>query len=90
MNTRTLYIGEGVDPRLLEALRLRGVPRDCAACGRGEWTLLGGYVTLPQVKLPGKAHIGSEVMPCAPLVCKTCGNTVLLNLIQLGLGDLVK
>ena len=28
-------------------------------------------------------------MPCAVLVCQRCGNTILLNLMTLGLGDLL-
>jgi hypothetical protein len=84
----TLKISEGVNPRLSEALQRRRLPNPCAVCGWQTWTLLGGYVNLQMVRIPGKLHL-VEVMPCAAMVCENCGNTHLLNLIQLGLGDLV-
>ena len=42
------------------------------------------------VRLDGDSKVvvgGGQVMPCVALVCKTCGNTQLLNLRVLGLEE---
>jgi len=85
---KTFFIADGVDKRVVAALQRRGLPNDCAVCGWHEWTLLAGYVTL-LIALQTPGRFSQELLPSVAMVCKNCGNTHLLNLIQLGLGDLI-
>ncbi len=80
---------EDVQQRIIRAITAR-VPRMplCAVCGRQQWTLASGVVTIQLQEDPGAYVLGGPAMPCAALVCQHCGNTLLLNLVVLGLGDL--
>ena len=75
--------------RIVAAIRER-VPEiaKCAACGHDQWTLADGLVRLTLQKERGVVVVGGRNMPCVALICKRCGNTLLLNMIVLGLEDL--
>ncbi len=58
----------------------------CPLCGVDDWALLTEVV--PLVVQSRMSSVPSGSLLNAPLVCNNCGNTHLLNLIALGLGDL--
>jgi transposase-like protein len=76
--------------------RLNAVIPDmkCPLCRTDDWIVANGYVFL-QVhehtsSIYRELYRKSSEMPCVAITCKYCGNTHLLNLLQLGLGDLLK
>jgi cytochrome c-type biogenesis protein CcmH/NrfF len=62
----------------------------CAVCQNQNWTVAEGMVALTLQERLGALTIGGKVLPCVPLICNTCGNTILLNLKVLGLGDIAE
>ena len=75
--------------KVMEAIREK-LPHfgACNACHKGGWTLMDGFVHLQlsddvlQVPQPG-----ASALPCVALLCNNCGNTMLFNIIMLGIGD---
>lgn len=65
----------------------RGWP--CWFCGDSRWTLADGFVTLLLSYGANPFQPSGDRLPSLALVCGNCGNTVLLNLVVLGLEDLV-
>jgi hypothetical protein len=53
--------------------------RPCYVCGSARWEVLG-HVTIALGNMPGQAQFGGPALPCAAVVCQTCGHTLLLNL----------
>lgn len=81
------------EKRILAALgeRLKGRSIGaCAICGQTTWQMLAKFVTITVTDDPAVQQIGGPNLPCLVLLCKTCGNVHLLNLLVLGLEDLVK
>jgi predicted nucleic-acid-binding Zn-ribbon protein len=86
-----LAFTEDEKQKLLAAIQAR-VPsiRNCPVCGNNNWTLANGYVQLPLQKEIGSTVLGGPVLPCVPIICTNCGNTVLLNAFILGLKDILE
>jgi hypothetical protein len=61
----------------------------CWYCGDSRWTLGDGFVTLVLSYGSSPFQPSGNTLPSLALICQTCGNTVLLNLLVLGLGDLI-
>jgi RNase P subunit RPR2 len=66
----------------------------CPLCHTDDWIVASGYVFLSAYEHPSSMmrelyRKGGE-LPCVAITCKVCGNTHLMNLLQLGLGDLLK
>ena len=62
----------------------------CPLCGTNGWTLAEGFAPLA---LQGGFYgfqVGERVLPCVALVCNNCGNTHLINLLNIGLRHLVE
>jgi len=61
----------------------------CPLCGNEDWLLSDGIVFLvfqdkyPMIKLSGQG------LPLAAITCTKCGNTHMINLIHIGLGDVL-
>lgn len=56
--------------------------KNCPMCGSNRWAV-HAYVPVelsPRIE----AVFGAQVLPSAGIVCQTCGNTVLVNLIVAG------
>jgi hypothetical protein len=76
--------------QVIAALTAKGAPKACSLCLTNSWTLADGIYFLvsqddfPNVNLTGKG------MPCCALLCNHCGNSHLINLVQLGFGDVLK
>lgn len=74
-----------------EAIKSRGAPRTCVLCGTNQWTLADGfYYFTTQEDFSNFVLGGGRGLPCAALICNNCGNTHFINLIQLGLQDLLQ
>lgn len=75
---------------IANALQIRSLPGSCSVCGQNNW-ILNEYITYIDLSEPGgPITIGGQSMPCAPLVCNHCGNTLLFNLVVLGVWDKIK
>jgi hypothetical protein len=55
----------------------------CQVCRHKEFTV-GPFVALPVATTPTNVSYGPTVVPCVALMCQTCGNTILINLLRLG------
>lgn len=55
----------------------------CPVCGRWDWDMADGFATVPLLWNVWTNDKKSG-LPCAALVCTTCGNTLFFNLIVLG------
>jgi ribosomal protein S27AE len=70
--------------------RLDNKTRPCPICGQLAWGLeKGGFVTVVLTDKPLKLALGGKGLPLVVLGCQNCGNSVLINLYTLGLGDLI-
>lgn len=76
--------------RILAAIQEKAPTQgNCTVCGSPTFTLADGFLSLT-VTDNAVAPIGSPPrLPSVALICSKCGNTVILNLFRLGLGDLV-
>jgi len=88
-----MKFSEEVGQKIVAALRQR-LPNQklspCAICGTNAWFINKGYVRLSiQEDLLG-AVLGGKAFPMIALICTNCGNTHLLNLKVLGLGELAE
>lgn len=66
-------------------LERSGGMKPCVLCLTTDWIWAEGLVSLPMLD-----PAGPKVLPLLPLVCKKCGNTVLINLRMIGLADLAQ
>jgi|HubBroStandDraft_6_1064221.scaffolds.fasta_scaffold00031_33 hypothetical protein len=63
--------------------------RACPFCGkRAGYTLADGFVFLSTKRRPAAVE-GGQGLPSIALICRKCGNTMLLNAVVLGLHDLL-
>jgi len=61
----------------------------CPLCQHPVWTMIDGPAVVTVRERFNVSDFDSG-LPSVALVCSNCGNTVLLNLFKLGLGDIVK
>lgn len=85
----TREIGERIIARLLERIPNRKM-LPCVICAQTQWSLEEGFVTLVLGAEPGKIYLEGGALPNVALMCRVCGNTHLLNLLALGLSDLIE
>lgn len=70
-------------------LREKATILKCGACGQSTWTLGTDIVLLPLQPNPKSFAVGGQSYPCIVLLCNTCGNTQLHNVLILGLGRIL-
>lgn len=77
--------------RIMQAIEERASGSGaCPVCGRSQWILADGFVMLSVQSEPtGNLVIGGRTLPSVALICGNCGDTRFLNLLVLGLGDLI-
>ena len=64
--------------------------RACPFCGkRAGYTLADGFVFLSTMRQPTAVDRGGTSLPSIALICRKCGNTMLLNAVVLGLQGLL-
>jgi hypothetical protein len=68
----------------IKAVQSPGRPQlVCSACGHWDWYMADGIANVPLLWNAWTGHSKSN-LPCAALVCLTCGNTLFFNLVALG------
>ena len=70
--------------KIKEILEKTGRTLICEICGSTNWTVSGIVSMSLQPNIGVGMVIGGPTLSMAPLVCRMCGNTKLLNLIALG------
>jgi hypothetical protein len=64
--------------------------RSCPFCGKlAGYTLADGFVFLSTRRQPDATAGGGQSLPSIALICRKCGNTMLLNAVVLGLQSLL-
>jgi hypothetical protein len=64
--------------------------RTCPFCGkRAGFTLADDFVFLSTTRQPSVFGGGGQSLPSIALICRKCGNTMLLNAVVLGLQSLL-
>jgi len=61
----------------------------CVLCENTNWNLEPFMVNI-SVTSNLASRLGGEILPLVPITCTNCGNTHFLNLVTLGLLDIVK
>lgn len=62
-----------------------GALKPCSFCGGGPWELANAYTQVSLTDDLRSIVIGGQMIPAVVVNCRNCGNTVLLNMILLGL-----
>lgn len=77
--------------QIIDAIKQRfpQMPR-CSLCANNNWTLADGYVSLTLQDDLSSWSVGGPSLPSVALICNHCGKTELMNLLMLGLTDLVE
>jgi hypothetical protein len=68
-----------------KALGEKGVIGVCDGCGKNNWSIVSQPIKLPLTDLTTNVRIPEPNIPCAAVVCSTCGNVRLHALGVLGL-----
>lgn len=89
-NGGAFFFSEETRNEILNTLHKRIKIPACPLCGTNTWTLADGFVALPLQEDFFAFAVGGPVLPCVALVCKNCGNTYLINLLNIGLRHLVE
>lgn len=76
--------------RIMAALKEKvPKPENCPICGNEDWNVGDNLVAVVLQEDAKQLKLTGSILPCIPVTCSNCGNTHLLNLIILGLRDLV-
>jgi hypothetical protein len=69
--------------RIIQHLKSGWTVQACPMCKKSNWEV-HGQVTLA---LSGGEHSAglSQNLPCAAIVCQSCGNTLIINLVVAGI-----
>jgi formate dehydrogenase maturation protein FdhE len=81
-----------VHDRILVALssRLPGKKLgNCPICGELKWNIASAFVAITTTVEPQQITLGPNAWPCVILYCTNCGNSHFLNLVVLGLQELL-
>lgn len=79
---------QAIADQVIAALQAKHAPRPCDNCGVNSWTMADGLFLLVAQKDAPNIELTGAGMPSAALICTNCGNTRLINLVQIGLGHL--
>ena len=86
-----MVLTEEEQTRILARIKERAPHLEtCPVCGNHTWQVQDNYVLIPVPQEAGGTTPGGSGLPCIPILCSNCGNTLLLNLIILGLRHLVE
>ena len=89
-NGGAFYFSEETRREILSTLHERIKIPACPLCGTNTWTLADGFIALPLQEGFSAFEVGGPALPCVALVCNNCGNTYLINLLNIGLRPLVE
>lgn len=62
----------------------------CPICGNKNWRVTNEFIALTVQEDLQSIKLAGVSLPLIPITCSNCGNTHFLNLITLGLRDLVE
>lgn len=86
-----MALTEKEQTQILERIKERAPHIEtCPVCGNHTWQVQDNYILIPAPQEAGRTTLGESGLPCIPILCSNCGNTLLLNLIILGLRHLVE
>ncbi len=79
----------GKQQLIMDTINRRLSPRSllCPISGDSNWAVESYIAALPATDTPSQISIGH--FPLAVITCTTCGYTHLVNLVELGLGDVL-
>src|ERR1700687_3606724 len=75
--------------QILAAIKERRPVIRCYVCETEKWTLAEGWISLPLLSNFYMNQRGKGSLVGVALICDRCGNTLLMNLGQLGLSHLI-
>jgi hypothetical protein len=61
----------------------------CASCGHNNFSIQGDIVMFPLQPRPGMVSLGGPSLPCLPVICTICGNTLFYNVFVLGVAQIL-
>ncbi len=76
--------------KVIDFLQAKWMNRPCPMCGSDGWAVQQGMFALLELRdestavgnsLPKPVTSAAQVVPVVPVVCKSCGNTVLISAI---------
>jgi len=73
--------------QFIEYLQAKWGGKSCPMCGKTDWSIMGRVYELREYGETGLVLGGNTIVPIVPVLCKNCGNTVLVNAIIAGLVD---
>jgi len=59
-------------------------PKICPVCGNTTWDTVDVVFELKSYVAEQESDEEATVMPLVPLTCKNCGNTILINVLTIG------
>ena len=60
----------------------------CSVCGTRTWTIQNDGLVYLAIQPSGDTIlVGGPSLPSVAIICRNCGNTLLLNVLVLGIGD---
>lgn len=59
-------------------------PKICPVCGNTAWDTVDVVFELKSYENARESSEQATVMPLVPLTCKNCGNTILINVLTIG------
>jgi hypothetical protein len=69
--------------KFVEHINKKWKSKNCLLCGANNWDVLG-YVPLSLADEPGAVVLGGKIAPTVAIVCKECGQIVLVNSLVAG------
>jgi hypothetical protein len=82
LNTLT----EAQTKKVIERIRAKGEPPTCTVCGSQSWSITP-YLAEVRMFHGRDFVLGGTSIPLVPVICNTCGNTLLISAIVLGIID---
>jgi hypothetical protein len=61
-----------------------GTDRPCSMCGASDWNVTDSVFEMREYHGPQSLVMGGPINPIIPVICKNCGNTVLVNAVVSG------
>jgi len=69
--------------RIIQHLKNAWTVQACPMCRKSNWEV-HGPITLPLGGVDNSAAAGQN-LPCAAIVCQSCGNSLIINLVVAGI-----
>ena len=70
--------------QLISKINDKWKSKECQLCKANNWEIANDLVTLVGVSEHRSIQLGGQFMPLVSMVCRECGNTLLINPLVLG------